>query len=148
MMTTPAHTAESPPPPPRVAIEQRIKALEFFKDWSNYLLVTTVAAIGWVAEHPAEGCRTRSLWCFAISVAFGIFTLALVPLVAEEVDERTSIYSVTPSYARWNPVRLLCIPFRITFLCMPQHLFFLAGIALYVISATCSHGGAPATRSS
>jgi len=26
------------------------KALEFFKDWSNYLLVTTVAALGWVAD--------------------------------------------------------------------------------------------------
>ena len=26
--------------------EQKLKALEYFKDWSNYLLVTTVAA-GW-----------------------------------------------------------------------------------------------------
>ena len=31
-------------------IEQQLKALEFFKDWSNYLLVTTVAALGWVAS--------------------------------------------------------------------------------------------------
>jgi hypothetical protein len=25
-------------------IDQKLKALEWFKDWSNYLLVTTVAA--------------------------------------------------------------------------------------------------------
>jgi len=32
--------------------EQKLKALEWFKDWSNYMLITTVAALGWVAAAP------------------------------------------------------------------------------------------------
>ena len=65
------------------------KALEFFKDWSNYLLVTTVAALGWVASgtntttstsHSVKWC----VWFFALSVVFGIFTLALIPLVQKQ----------------------------------------------------------------
>ena len=29
-------------------MSNELKALEFFKDWTNYLLVTTVAAVGWL----------------------------------------------------------------------------------------------------
>ena len=29
-------------------LEQKLKALDSFKDWTNYLLITTVAALGWV----------------------------------------------------------------------------------------------------
>jgi len=32
--------------------DPRVEALESFKDWSNYLLVTTVAATGW----PLDRC--------------------------------------------------------------------------------------------
>jgi hypothetical protein len=35
------------------AVEQKLKALDAFKDWSNYLLVTTVAALGWTAGKDA-----------------------------------------------------------------------------------------------
>ena len=34
-------------------MEQHLKALDSFKDWSNYLLVTTVAALGWTAGKDA-----------------------------------------------------------------------------------------------
>jgi hypothetical protein len=30
-------------------IDQKMQALEFFKDWTSCLLVTTVAAMGWVS---------------------------------------------------------------------------------------------------
>jgi hypothetical protein len=33
--------------------EQKLKALDAFKDWSNYLLITTVAALGWTASKDA-----------------------------------------------------------------------------------------------
>ena len=33
-------------------VTQLLGALGFFKDWTNYLLVTTVAALGWIATKP------------------------------------------------------------------------------------------------
>jgi hypothetical protein len=36
------------------------KALEYLKDWSNYLLVTTVAALGWVATVEQLGFRCEA----------------------------------------------------------------------------------------
>ena len=30
-------------------VQQLIASLGFFKDWTNYFLVTTVAALGWIA---------------------------------------------------------------------------------------------------
>jgi hypothetical protein len=63
-------------------------ALAVFKDWSNYLLVTTVAAAGWVGSDNVtfqhESLKTATLWCMGVSIVFGIFTLALVPLLAQE----------------------------------------------------------------
>ena len=34
---------------PKDRLDQKLKALDAFKDWSNYLLVTTVAALGWTS---------------------------------------------------------------------------------------------------
>jgi hypothetical protein len=45
--------------------DAQTKALEFFKDWSNYLLVTTVAALGWVAsgkDFPISGLMAWCIW--------------------------------------------------------------------------------------
>ena len=73
------------------SIEQKLKALEAFKDWSNYLLVTTVAALGWVSTKDAPHFSRRwiRLWCiwsFASSVFLAILTLALIPHIAELID--------------------------------------------------------------
>lgn len=110
-------------------LEQKLKALECFKDWTNYLLVTTVAALGWTSAK--EGAilsfpllRSVCIWSFALSVVFGIFTLALIPHVGEDLGESDkSIYRVT-----WRGYR---VPLRLGHLCMPQHLLFLTGILLY-----------------
>jgi hypothetical protein len=46
---------------------QKLKALDAFKDWTNYLLVTTVAALGWAARKDAKnGDDTTNLSPYAI----------------------------------------------------------------------------------
>src|SRR5713101_5818541 len=135
-------------------IEQRIRALESFKDWSNYLLVTTVAALGWLSN------EARSDWliwlatgCFAVSTVFAIFTLALIPEIAENITdaEDGSIYET----AGTPPVILRRVIQRVTWLnewwlrepklrwlrepklrhfCLIQHFLFIVGIVLYAAS--------------
>lgn len=114
-------------------IEQKLKALEAFKDWSNYLLVATVAALGWTAKENTTGFRTEwmksgAIVLFALSTVFAILTLALIPHIAELIEDDTgkkpkSIYDV--SWTGWG-VRL-----RLTHLCLPQHALFLLGIVMY-----------------
>jgi hypothetical protein len=116
-------------------ITQHLKALEFFKDWSNYLLVTTVAALGWVAT---ANRATLSPWAtclvilfFGLSIAFGIFTLALIPVVAESITEDTkSFYEVS---AGFNLILDFNTPWsvKLKWVCWPQHVLFLAGIVTY-----------------
>jgi hypothetical protein len=49
------------------SVEQQLKALSFFKDWSNLLLATTTIAMGWLARDQA-GIKPGSVWCFAGSI--------------------------------------------------------------------------------
>ena len=114
-------------------IDQKLKALEAFKDWSNYLLVTTVASLGWTAKENANGFCTQwmksgAIALFALAVVFAILTLALIPHIAEKIEDdpepkRKSIYDVC--WPGWG-VRL-----RLTHLCLPQHVLFLLGIVMY-----------------
>lgn len=119
--------------------EQPGTALEAFSKWSNYLLVTTVAALGWIATghgnlHPAWA-RSASLWLLALSAIFGVLALALVPLLAEQQSaDATSIYKTR---IRFSLFGLNCSAF-LTQACRPQHLSFMIGILLY--------GGAAAGR--
>ena len=115
-------------------LEQALKALEFFKDWSNYLLVTTVAALGWASTEKAVLASATSkklcIWFLVFSIVCGIFTLALIPLVAQQTDGTESIFleGVT-FYLLWlwwevGPVTL-------KYVCWPQHLFFILGMIAY-----------------
>jgi len=118
--------------------EQRLRALESFKDWSNYLLVTTVAALGWVSTKDAPHLlptwtRTWCIWSFALSILFSILTLALVPHVAELIDGKHSIYNV--HWDGWY------FKFELFHFCLPSHVFFLAGVMLYAIG--CTSGATP-----
>ena len=106
------------------------KALNFFKDWSNYLLVTTVAALGWVGKGAEFSSHSLKLWCiwlFALSVVFGIFTLALIPLVQEQRTTQGSNYDVDAQFRVLFWTRRL----RLKRVCLPQHVLFLAGIIVY-----------------
>lgn len=109
-------------------VEQTLKALDSFKDWTNYLLVTTVAALGWVSTSTSFSSPTLKAICiyaFAGSIFFAILTLAIIPQVGQILDGTRSIYYV---YWRFYRIRL-----RLTFLCFPQHVLFLLGIIVYAV---------------
>jgi len=114
------------------------KALEFFKDWSNYLLVTTVAALGWVSSGSPDvkpvwinaGLKPYCIWFLAGSIVFGIFTLALIPLVQEQRDGQFN-HRVRAKFWLFPNDGMQMI-----WVCMPQHLLFIAGIIAYAIGTT------------
>jgi hypothetical protein len=116
-------------------IEQHLNALDAFKDWSNYILVTTVAALGWVASVNQVALPHAAIrWvvaCLGLSVVFGIFTLALIPIVAEGVKTDTAtFYDVTARFNliwNWPPEW----GFKLKWVCWPQHVLFLLGIIIY-----------------
>ncbi len=118
--------------------DARLEALKSFKDWSNYLLVTTVAAVGWVGKqntHPAL-VASLAIWSLGISAVFGVFTLALVPLVSEQMDrasDRPSIFTVPVQFYVGGPTLRTM---HLTQACRPQHLSFMLGVLLYSAAAT------------
>jgi hypothetical protein len=122
-------------------LEHKLKALEYFKDWSNYMLVTTVAALGWVVSDdkgavPPTGCLgTYTVIFLALSIIFAILTLALIPVVAEQVNGAGSFYDVNgkfrwfwgvPDNEQWVTLKVVC---------WPQHIFFILGVASYAAAA-------------
>jgi hypothetical protein len=123
-------------------IEQSLKALEAFKDWTNYLLLTTVAAVGWTAGKDAAcfsspRIKTATVLCFAVSVVYAILTLALIPHVAEDIQQRSD--KTVPSIYRvyWKG---WWVDMRLTRLCFPQHILFLIGVLLYATGTTFATG--------
>ena len=67
---------------PKDRLDQKLKALDAFKDWSNYLLVTTVAELGWTSTKKdlfyLPSLKSLAIGSFALSIVFAILTLALV----------------------------------------------------------------------
>jgi hypothetical protein len=119
------------------SVEKKIKALELFKDWSNALLVTTVAAVGWIIAKDSPRLPS-CIYCvtilsFGMSIIFAILTLALIPLVAEELDEYSeSIYTTDGNlYVLWF-FKIKC---RLIYVCWPQHVLFIVGIVFYVFGS-------------
>jgi uncharacterized membrane protein len=121
-------------------LDRKLKALEWFKDWSNYLLITTVAATGWVASGSniswppwLPWLKTACIWSLGVSVVFGILTLALIPLVAQQIKESDeSIYRVRARFSVLGFSREAYL----TQACRPQHVSFMAGIVFYCLGAT------------
>jgi hypothetical protein len=65
--------------------QQKTTAIGNFKDWTNYLLITTVAATGWIAQQPQTKIphrflREASLICFGFSIIAAILVLSLICL--------------------------------------------------------------------
>jgi hypothetical protein len=118
-------------------LEQKLKALDAFKDWSNYLLVTTVAALGWTAKDATHFCnawmKSGAIFLFALSTVFAILTLALIPHVAELIKEDAAGDLPSIYYVYWDG---WWVKLRLTYLCFPQHVLFLLGILLYAAGAT------------
>lgn len=119
--------------------EQKLNALGAFKDWSNYLLVTTVVALGWVAgadtDKPLTLATKFEVGFLAASVIFGIFTLAVIPIIAERIMDGTeSIYGVEAPFNlfwMWGPEKRI----RLKAVCWPQHVCFIIAIAFHAAIA-------------
>jgi hypothetical protein len=123
---------------------QLLEALGYFKDWSNFLLVTTVAALGWVATKLAlisvnkpvsRNALKATLVCFGASIVFAIFTLALIPIVAQNISSTDrSFYDVGASFNAlylWGPVMTL----KLKYVCWWQHVLFLIGIVAFTVGS-------------
>jgi hypothetical protein len=98
--------------------------------------VTTVAALGWVAKdqpRPLKLTMSIAVWCFGISAVSGIFTLALVPLIAEQIDGYSSIFTVPVQFLLGSSKPRMMF---LTQACRPQHIAFILGIVFYSVAAT------------
>jgi hypothetical protein len=129
--------SSSGPPSAGNHADRAQSALSAFKEWSNYLLVTTVASIGWIASKNVSFTNTNlqaaSLLTLGLSTVFGILTLALIPLLVQQIEpEDVSIYKVKVN------VGLLGFEcgFYLTQACRPQHILFIIGIAIYCVGTT------------
>jgi hypothetical protein len=82
--------------------DAKIDALNLFEKYSNYLLVTTVAAAGWIAStgvaFTSVALKSAALWSLGVSIIFGIFTLALLPLIREQAGDGQSIFMVPAKF--------------------------------------------------
>ena len=109
-------------------ITQQLASLESFKDWSNYMLVTTVACLGWTAKEYKGQKFVLEIWLFALSILFAILTLALIPIIASQIDATTtSFYDISAKFNLiyiWGPQ----VSIRVKAICFIQHFLFLRGI--------------------
>jgi hypothetical protein len=111
--------------------DAQTKALEFVSSASNYTLLATIALVAWVSsgvEFADQGLRLSSMACLTMSVAFGVGTLALIPLVQEARRPGQSNFDVEARY--WLFGRRSS---RLKSVMLPQYLLLLAGVILYVI---------------
>jgi hypothetical protein len=121
-------------------------AIGLFKDWSNILLTTTVVALGWVTSgnriHKSLPMKMAA-GSLCASVVFGIFTLALVPSVAEKLAEHPGpIYQTEGLLYLFGPFATP-MSVKLVFLCWPQHALFLVGVVIYVIGVLRAPEAAP-----
>jgi hypothetical protein len=111
--------------------DAQTKALEFVNQGSSYALLATVALLAWVAsgvEFSNQGLRLTAMACLTLSVANGIATLALIPLVQEARRPGQSNFEVDARYWLFGPRSS-----RLKATLLPQYLLLLAGIVLYVV---------------
>ena len=107
------------------------RALEFVASASTYLLLATLALLAWVAsgvEFGNDRLRVASMACLALSIVFGVGTLALIPLVQEARRSGQSNYAVETPFLLFGR-RGVRLPTTL----IPQYLLLLAGVILYVI---------------
>jgi hypothetical protein len=107
------------------------RALEFVHQSSAYVLLANIALLAWVAsgvEFSGDALRLSSMTCLTLAVVFGVATLALIPLIQEARRPGQSNFDVEAWFTllgRRGP--------RLQSTMLPQYLFLLAGIILYVI---------------
>ncbi len=117
-------------------IDHLLKAVEYFNNSNNYLIMISVVALGWVVEHPGgvhESLKNAVVLCMGLSTVFGLFTMGLLPLVAETLTGTTeSIYDVKGQFRTFVlGGREHSLPLKAV--CWPQQVLFIMGIMLYAI---------------
>ena len=106
--------------------DAQAKALEFVNSASSYVLLATIALLGWVAsgvEFSNDGLRVASMACLTL----GIATLALIPLVQEARRPGQSNFEVEARFMLLGQRGA-----RLKSALLPQYLLLLAGLILYV----------------
>ena len=110
--------------------DAQAKALEFVNSASSYVLLATIALLAWVAsgvEFSNDALRVASMACLTLSVIFGVATLALIPLVQEARRPGQSNFEVQAHFMLLGQRGA-----RLKSALLPQYLFLLAGVVLYV----------------
>ncbi len=111
--------------------DAQTKALEFVNQGCSYALFATIALLAWVAsgvEFSNEGLRLAAMTCLTLSVAYGLATLALIPLVQETRRPGQSNFDVDARYWLFG-----LRSSRLKAVMLPQYLLLLAGIVLYIV---------------
>jgi hypothetical protein len=110
--------------------DAQAKALEFVNSASSYVLLATIALLAWVAsgvEFSNDALRVASMACLTLSAMFGVATLALIPLVQEARRPGQSNFEVEARFMLFGQRGA-----RLKTALLPQYLFLLAGLVLYV----------------
>jgi hypothetical protein len=113
------------------ATDAQTKALEFVHQASLFTAIITIALLAWVAsgvEFSSDGLRFGAMGCLTLSIAFGVATLALVPLVQEARRPGQSNFDVAPTFHLFGRRSA-----RLKATMLPQYALLLAGIILYVV---------------
>ena len=111
--------------------DAQTKALEFVSGANNYVLLATLALLAWVAsgvEFSTEALRLAAMACLSVSAAFGVATLALIPLVQEARRPGQSNFDVEVQFSLFGRRRS-----RLKAVLLPQHLLLIAGVILYAV---------------
>jgi len=117
-------------------IDHLLKAVEYFNNSNNYLMLISVAALWWVVEHPGAVNQSLQDWvvlCMGVSVVFGLFTMGLLPSVAETLTGATdSIYDVRGQFRTFVIMGARhSLPLKAV--CWPQQVLFIAAVLLYAV---------------
>ena len=111
--------------------DAQTKALEFVNQGSSYALIATIALLAWVAsgvEFTNQGVRLAAMTCLTLSVAYGVATLALIPLVQEARRPGQSNFDVEARYALFGRRSS-----RLKSVMMPQYLLLITGLILFAV---------------
>jgi hypothetical protein len=107
------------------------KALEFVSNANSYTLLAAIALLAWVAsgvEFSNDNLRLASMACLTVSVAFGVGTLALIPLVQEARRPGQSNFDVEARFLLFGRRSA-----RLKSVMLPQYVLLLGGLILYVV---------------
>ncbi|HEX3504741.1 MAG TPA: hypothetical protein VHU22_15230 [Xanthobacteraceae bacterium] len=110
--------------------DPQTKALEFVAQGCIFTLVVTIALLAWVAsgvDFSNEIPRVGAMLCLALSVVYGVASLALIPLVQEGRKPGQSNFDVDARYSLFGRRTL-----RLKSVLLPQYALLLLGIGFYV----------------